>query len=52
VLDLLIRIREERGLTLLMVTHSPEVSQRADRVVRMLDGHVVSQESPAISKKN
>lgn len=42
VLDLLTRLQKERGLTLVMVTHSPEVAERADRVVRMKDGLVVS----------
>jgi putative ABC transport system ATP-binding protein len=42
VLDLLTRLQRERGLTLVMVTHSAELAERADRVVRMRDGQVVS----------
>jgi putative ABC transport system ATP-binding protein len=42
VLDLLTRLQRDRGLTLVMVTHSAELAQRADRVVRMRDGQVVS----------
>jgi putative ABC transport system ATP-binding protein len=38
VLDLLERIRSERGATLLLVTHDPQVAACSDRVVRMLDG--------------
>jgi len=38
VLDLLERIRAERGMTLVLVTHDLGVAARADRVVRMLDG--------------
>ncbi len=38
VLDLLDGIRKENGLTVVMVTHAPEVSARADRVVHMRDG--------------
>ncbi|HSF61140.1 MAG TPA: ABC transporter ATP-binding protein [Gaiellaceae bacterium] len=45
VLDLLGRIREERGTTLVLVTHDSDVAARADRIVRMLDGRV--DESPA-----
>ena len=41
VLDLLTRLQKQRGLTLVMVTHSPDVAARADRVVRMKDGKVV-----------
>jgi putative ABC transport system ATP-binding protein len=44
VLDLLGRIRDERGTTLVLVTHDSEVAARADRIVRMLDGRV--DESP------
>lgn len=42
VLDLLTTLQRERQLALLVVTHSPEVAERADRVVRMRDGQVVS----------
>jgi putative ABC transport system ATP-binding protein len=38
VLDLLERIREEQKMTLVLVTHDPGVAERADRIVRMLDG--------------
>jgi putative ABC transport system ATP-binding protein len=47
VLDLLTRLQKERGLTLVVVTHSPEVAERADRVVRMKDGLVVSDRARA-----
>jgi ABC-type lipoprotein export system ATPase subunit len=40
VLDLLERIRDERGTTILLVTHDPAVAERADRIVRMLDGRL------------
>ncbi len=38
VLELLDRLRRERGLTLLVVTHSAEVASAADREVRLRDG--------------
>jgi ABC-type lipoprotein export system ATPase subunit len=41
VLDLLTQLRKERNLALLVVTHSSDVAERADRVVRMRDGRVV-----------
>ncbi len=41
VLDLLGRLRRERSLTLVLVTHSPEVAAAADRVIRLRDGRVV-----------
>lgn len=41
VLDVLERLVEQRGLTLVVVTHDREVAGRAGRLVRMLDGRVV-----------
>jgi ABC-type lipoprotein export system ATPase subunit len=40
VLDLLQRVRDERGTTLVLVTHDSTVAERADRIVRMLDGRI------------
>jgi putative ABC transport system ATP-binding protein len=42
VLELLAHLRDERGLTLVVVTHSPDVATAADRVVRLRDGQVDS----------
>jgi ABC-type lipoprotein export system ATPase subunit len=42
VLDLLERIRLERDLTIVMVTHDPRVAERADRLIQMLDGRIVT----------
>ena len=41
VLDLFDAFQRDRGLTLVVVTHSHEVAARAHRVVRMRDGRVV-----------
>jgi putative ABC transport system ATP-binding protein len=43
VLDLFAALRRDRGLTLVVVTHSPEVATRADRVLWLRDGRVVSE---------
>jgi len=40
ILELLEELRRTRGLTVLLVTHEREVADRADRIVRMLDGRV------------
>lgn len=40
VLDLLLRLKLDLGLTIVMVTHNPEVALRADRIVQMKDGCV------------
>ncbi len=47
VLDLVEDLRTRRGLTVILVTHDPAIAQRADRIVRMLDGRVTGEEAPA-----
>ena len=45
-----IRILEQlngRGITLIMVTHDPEMGQRARRQLHMIDGRLVSDNGPA-----
>ncbi len=41
VLELFERIRRERGVTIVMVTHDPRAARAADRVITMLDGRIV-----------
>jgi ABC-type lipoprotein export system ATPase subunit len=41
VLDLLGGIREQRGVTLVLVSHDLQIASAAQRIVRMLDGRVV-----------
>jgi ABC-type lipoprotein export system ATPase subunit len=41
IVDLMRGLNENRGLTFLIVTHDPSVGEKADRIVRMLDGEVV-----------
>ena len=38
---------KQKGVTILMVTHSPEHGQRADRIIQMLDGEVVNGDGSA-----
>ncbi|MDR3636524.1 MAG: ABC transporter ATP-binding protein [Isosphaeraceae bacterium] len=40
ILDLLARLRAERGLTLVVVTHSSDVAAAADRVIKIRDGKI------------
>jgi ABC-type lipoprotein export system ATPase subunit len=41
VMDLLERLRAERGCTLVVVTHNPELSARADQRLRLTRGRLV-----------
>jgi len=43
VLELLERVHDE-GATLVMVTHSSEVAERASRILRLADGQLVADE--------
>ncbi len=44
VLVLLRRINQERGQTVLIVTHDAEVGASCDRIIRMRDGRIVADE--------
>ncbi len=41
VMEVLRRLHEERGITVVMVTHDDEIGEQAERVVRLYDGLVV-----------
>jgi putative ABC transport system ATP-binding protein len=42
IIDLLLRLRRERGATLVLVTHDEALAKHADRVVALRDGRVVN----------
>jgi putative ABC transport system ATP-binding protein len=44
VLDLLITLNQREGTTLVLVTHDIVLAERADRIVTMRDGLIVSDE--------
>jgi putative ABC transport system ATP-binding protein len=41
IMGLLTELNRERGLTVVMVTHEPDVAEYADRSIHFLDGHIV-----------
>ncbi len=40
------RLNRDRGITVIFVTHEPEIAQYTRRIVRLLDGEVVADERP------
>jgi putative ABC transport system ATP-binding protein len=43
VMDIIHRLHEERGITVVMVTHDEEIGEQAERIVRLRDGLVVNE---------
>jgi putative ABC transport system ATP-binding protein len=42
IIELMLRLRRERGSTLLLVTHDPALAGHADRIVSILDGRLAN----------
>ena len=47
IMDILHQLHEEDGITVLIVTHDPEVAASTERVVSMRDGYLVGDQTPA-----
>lgn len=43
ILDLILRLRSQHGMTVLIATHDPLIASRCDRVIRIRDGRIVDQ---------
>lgn len=46
IIELLVRLNQQRGITIAMVTHEPEMAAYVSRVLLFKDGRVVSEGSP------
>jgi putative ABC transport system ATP-binding protein len=40
---LLLKLNQERGTTLIIVTHDPEIAEQTQRVIHIRDGEVAEQ---------
>lgn len=43
IMDLLFGLEDRHGATLVLVTHAPELAERCDRVVRLVDGRIADE---------
>lgn len=43
IIELILRLRADRGMTVIIATHDPLVATRCDRVIRILDGHILDE---------
>lgn len=46
IMDLLRQLNQQQGLTVVLVTHDPNVGRQADRIVRMNDGEITGEDIP------
>ena len=44
VIDLLSKLNEEKGVTLIIITHDPNIAKTAERIVYLKDGQIVREE--------
>jgi putative ABC transport system ATP-binding protein len=44
IMELFVRLNKEQGITVLLVTHEPDIAAYSRRIIRFLDGHIVSDE--------
>jgi putative ABC transport system ATP-binding protein len=45
VMELLVSLNEERGITIVLVTHEPDIAHFSKRIIRVLDGSISSDEA-------
>jgi ABC-type lipoprotein export system ATPase subunit len=50
ILELIIRLHREQNMTLVLVTHDPEIAQRASRTIEMKDGRIIADRVATIAE--
>ncbi len=45
IMELFVRLNRESGITVVLVTHEPDIAAYSKRIIRFLDGHIVSDEA-------
>lgn len=49
IMNILVKLNEEKSITIVLVTHESEIAAYSRRIIRFLDGHIMSDE--AVKKK-
>jgi putative ABC transport system ATP-binding protein len=44
IMELFVRLNRDSGMTVILVTHEPDIAAYSKRIIRFLDGHIVSDE--------
>jgi len=44
IMELLVQLNRDSGTTIILVTHEPDIAAYSKRIIRFLDGHVISDE--------
>ena len=51
VMDLFHKLNKEQGITIVLITHSPELASETDRIISIKDGRIISEEKGGGFKK-
>jgi putative ABC transport system ATP-binding protein len=45
IMELMVRLNQDQGITIILVTHEPDIAAYSKRIIRFLDGKVISDEA-------
>lgn len=45
IMELFVKLNRDSGITVILVTHEPDIAAYSKRIIRFLDGHIVSDEA-------
>jgi putative ABC transport system ATP-binding protein len=51
IMELFQKLNEEAGITIILVTHEPDIASYSRRTIHFLDGHLVS-DGPTVQSRN
>jgi putative ABC transport system ATP-binding protein len=51
IMELLVRLNTEKGITVILVTHEEEMAQYAKRCIRFLDGRIQSDDTVGVGRE-